>query len=805
MLRFVLAFVFVSGILPLAAQHRTDDYYPYAEEMERVMLPESDTTLFYRAIQRGEGVWDAVAQFNLPQVRIGRRGESFFEERAEVDGIDLSYRYFTLLRLLGAEEIFRAGSTVSASSAGGSGGVRSFGFEHRIPMRPYRIALSYSDRNYRGRLRLVADGELGGGWSGAAVVDGILGRDASIDGVFSEGLSMAFRLRKSIGEEGEVALTALIPATLRSGRTASTAEVFTLTGDRYYNPAWGYQAGKVRSARVRREVVPMVWLKCALPLSDLTSMRATAGIEGGLRAQSGLGWYNARTPMPDNYRYLPSFTEDLATEDAWLRGDTRFTQIAWDELIRQNRLSRDGAVYAVEDRVEHILNLHLGAQFRTQISPSTEVWYEVAWRRAHSRMFKRMRDLLGAEYLLDIDQYLIDDDSYSNKLQNDLRHPNRRIGTGDEFGYDYSLTEQDFRVGGGLEFRANRWSVFVAGSVDDYAVHRRGHYEKELFPGDRSYGRSRRVNLTPYQLKLRCGYAFSPKSYVELGVATLALAPRASDLFVQPQYNNRVIDAPALRRVHSAEVNYHLARPAIEVEASAFVQLSLDESDRMATFDDTSATFADVVVSGIGRMAWGVEAATRIRLSYRWNLNLAGSWGRYTYVRDPRVEVLSDVDHTPIDQGAVSHLKDCRVEDMPEVTAVAELAFRGSKGWSARCSVGYCGARYIAPSMLRRTDRVARQAASTEEAQAEFMAQEELGDAFTLNLSLMKCFYFERSMLAINLMLTNLTDDVALYSGYESSRLRRYHAGAILFARPQASRYTYALPRSLRLSLSWRF
>ena len=50
-----------------------------------------------------------------------------------------------------------------------------------------------------------------------------------------------------------------------------------------------------------------------------------------------------------------------------------------------------------------------------------------------------MRDLLGARYLTDIDRYLIDDDTYSNLLQNDLRHPDREIREGDRFGYDYAL------------------------------------------------------------------------------------------------------------------------------------------------------------------------------------------------------------------------------------------------------------------------------------------------------------------------------------------------------------------------------
>lgn len=122
-------------------------------------------------------------------------------------------------------------------------------------------------------------------------------------------------------------------------------------------------------------------------------------------------------------------------------------------------------------------------------------------RHAQSRNFKQMRDLLGAEYITDIDQYLVDDDTYSNLLQNDLRHPGRTIRKGGRFGYDYALTTRRADARLHAEYRSDRFRADLVLSLGAAAVCRRGYYEKELFPGAQSYGRSRRVRFTPYTLR----------------------------------------------------------------------------------------------------------------------------------------------------------------------------------------------------------------------------------------------------------------------------------------------------------------
>lgn len=60
-------------------------------------------------------------------------------------------------------------------------------------------------------------------------------------------------------------------------------------------------------------------------------------------------------------------------------------------------------------------------------------------RNDRTSRYQRLEDLLGGDYLLNVDSYLIDDEYYGDKIQNDLQHPNRRVGVGERYGYDYDL------------------------------------------------------------------------------------------------------------------------------------------------------------------------------------------------------------------------------------------------------------------------------------------------------------------------------------------------------------------------------
>ena len=275
---------------------------------------------------------------------------------------------------------------------------------------------------------------------------------------------------------------------------------------------------------------------------------------------------------------------------------------------------------------------------------------------------------------------------------------------------------------------------------------------------------------------------------------------------IRDRYNNRTVDDPAAGRFYAAELNFTRTGERLSLRITAFAVATLDGIQSRRYYDDMAGVYSDMAVTGIGRMACGVEAAADLRLAYRWSLSLAASGGRYKYIRNPRVTVISDVDNSAVDTRAESHMGGCTLGAAPQLTACAELSYFGPRGWGFRASAGYAGLRYVEPVPLRRTARIARQGGITREMFDAFTHQERLGDAFTFDASLFKSFYFGRSRLTASLMLRNLLGDAdTVYSGYESLRVRRIRSGDALYFAPHATRYTYAYPRSFYLTISYKF
>lgn len=797
-----LVFMAASG---MAQTTLYDDYYPYAEPEERAVVPHSDSVLFYRALRSRQDLYDAHTRFALPRVSIARRGESYRAERASLLGVTVSYASQNLLRLLGATELSVGGASMVPASVGSTGGQREFRFTDDLPLLPYRVSARYAERNYRAGVQAVYDGELAAGWHGGWAIDCRTGRDARIEGVFTNALQVGGRLSKQWSSGRELTLVAAMPLSMRGLRSASTEEAFQLTDDHYYNPSWGFQDGKVRNARVRREWLPMMVAAFHTPISLQSEVCLTVGAEMGVRKQSGLGWYNARTPQPDHYRKMPSYAQDPESDAVWRNADPRYTQVAWDELIEINRMGEGMATYALEDRVERLSRMQFRVAFTTRLDAIT-LDYGLFGSYHRSRHYKEMRDLLGAEYLIDIDQYLVDDDTYFNRLQNDLRHPSRHISKGDRFAYDYALHRG---VSGGwlhLCYEKERWKADAALEVTEETIYRKGYYEKELFPANGSFGASRKVRRRPFVVKGLLGRSLSPRQYLQFSLAYGKEMPDAANLFIQPQYNNRVVTNPTLGTFLTSELQYRQRSEQWDWQASAFFHLHCDGLQTMRYFDDLSATFADMTVSGLATRAVGVEFAAAWRLSYRWSWTFAASVGDYRYVEDAQVDVVADTDNHTVDGGAVSHLRNCRPGSVPAITAATSVRYYGRRGWSLHLSAGVAVNRYVDPAALRRTDRVAHQAGSTPESFAAFTHQKRLQDAFTLDVSVYKTFYMQNdTQLQCALHLNNLLGLEVPSYGFESMRMQRQGSSAASIYMPQATRYLYAAPRSIQLTVGYRF
>ena len=812
MRKIIFSILFVAGSLAVMAQESVEDYYMYKIDESRYIdeIIESDTLLFYRALQRNSDLFDQVTAYHFSFVEYARRGVHYTSRDATLDGVTMRRSNISLLRRLGLSESGYSGLSLSRYKMGGMAGVDEFTTIDGVPLDGANLGLFFSGKGYLGGVRAAVNRMMLRGWSMSLYIAGKGGDDLYVGGVYNNAIDAGLRISKSFDSGAAFSVVAATNVSERGIRSGSTQEVFTLRGDNLYNPTWGRQVDKIRNSRVRRDAVPFVVASFSADVGDNTRMTLSAGGDYGYRKYSALGWYDALTPRPDNYRYLPSYFagQDVAAEieKVWRDGDERYTQINWDEMYHQNRNSDDGAVYALEDRVERIARGEALLHFATQVGSDLSITYSLRGRYNSSRNYKQMRDMLGSDRFVDIDYYLVDDDTYSRKLQNDLHNPNRAVSNGDRFGYDYELIDMSAMADVHFAYSRNRWRVDVGLEAGVAQIRRKGYFEKELFLAGGSYGLSRKLDFAPYTVKAAVGYAVASQHYVDAVAMVANHMPQAENLFLNPQYNNRVVDNPSMEGLTSVELNYKFTSPKVDLETTAYWATSRRQIDSYRAYDDLSAKFADVVVEDLGTMRYGVEVATEVKFSHSWRASFAASAGRYIYDKNPLVSHYDDADNSLISHRSESYVGNCHVGGAPQLCGVAELTYLNHRGWVASCSLQAAAMRYVDLSFVRRTERVARQASVSEEIYRSFIEQHRLDDVVTVDVSVSKWFNIAKSRMSFTFSVRNLLGNSDIvYGGYEQSRIRNYMSGAQRVYAPQDDIITYSYGRTYYAVVSWKF
>lgn len=785
----------------VCAQELDGLYYPFGNHYEHLPEIDPDSTLFYLPVATSNSLFDHLTRYALSSVRFARRGVS--EEVCDLDGVLISSNESYRLKRLLPFEI--AADGIDTESLNAFRGSRSYRLLSAFGLRSTTATLSATDRNKLLTVRLYDARPIGSRWSYALSLSGEGGRDMRVGGVFTQRIEVAALLSRK-WSEGGVSIVAMVAPSQRGIRSASSAETFTLTGDNLYNPSWGMHAGKERNSRVRRELLPSV----ALSLRHKQWFATLYGRAGWL-STSGLNWYDASIPTPDNYRKLPSHFDSEQVrnevERVWREQDPRYTQIDWAELYARNAMTDGRSVYIVEDRTESPRELRatIGGEFA--VARNTMVRAAAFIKHTSTEYYKRLRDLLGGTHIVDIDQYLVDDERFGTALQNDLRNPNRRVEQGEKFGYDYRLTEGRYGAQVGLSYHDNRFSLDATGRVAAAVAWRTGLYEKQLFAGAGSLGRSELVAGVDATAKLAFRYSFSARHKLSVAIGINRAQQPIDQLLLQPAYNNSLADVDPSHTNVDGEVGYTLHSTTVELAIKGFARLERGSHSTMRLFDDLTYTYADAVVSNIDRNRYGAELSASVVLSPRFTIEGALTVGSYRYASNPSVSLYADTDNRVIVEDATSYMSGLHTAETPTLAAVAKLRYATPFGWRVEIETAFASGRYATPTPIRRMTRVTDLAASPEEFEA-MTAQRRLDDALTIGLSAMRSWsiHDSSSRLTVVASVRNLLcDNDIVYSAYEPSRVLRSGSGVNIHYRPMPERYTYAYPLSFNVSLGYKF
>lgn len=806
---WVLCWLLVASCGGLRAQEPFDEVAfgeRFEDDFREIVI---DTTLFYAPLGDEASLFARMSRYGFSFTAYSPRGADDRFRRVTVAGLELSdatARYPDY-------DLYSAWSSLAPAS------VRSYvpeaGCYSPLFVDAYDVSASavpaglsatytYAERRYRSGVRLRLAGELGRGWYYAAMLRGRWGEDACVQGVFTEMMMGSLAVEKRWGETMSLALYMMAAPQQRGLRGWAEQETFDLTGDNLYNPYWGWYDGRVRNARVRRDLTPMAVAVWRWQPSERQRVQVAAGWRFGVRSRSGLVWSDATSPYPDYYANLPGHCEDPEVAERlqalWRSGDERVTQIDWARMYDANLFSTDGegACYWTDRRNERLNNWQVALTAETGSDFGLGGDYGLRLRADRTNRYRTVANLLGAGYAANRDPFT-DEES-------DLRHPDRQVAEGERFDYDYDMLHREAVAFGALHYRHDRWLLELGGEVALAMLRREGHYDKQSRSGAVSFGPSETLRFTPWQAFVVGRYNFTPAHRIVVQAHAGRLLPHSEDLFLAPDYFNTTIDAPCTMRAVGASADYRLPVSHFgELQVAAFVMRTDDETQVFRYYDDMYRTYCDLAMTDIAKRNWGVEIGFRAEITERLSVQAAFATGSYCYANDPEVQIRDDATHTILMEGDRSRMKGFVYTTSPQTTAAVEVAYRTASSWGFSAEWMWADRRYVEPNPLRRTERVLAGAASPED-RLEFVRQERLPAAWVVNVGVTKGFEWAGMRGFVSLSVNNLLGrrDM-IYGGYEQMRLMRRTVGGREVFTPFPSRYGYAYPRTLLASLTVNF
>ena len=442
-------------------------------------------------------VFTNVAGYGFSAVRYKNRGYNSESQEVYLAGVPMNdaitgYSPYSLWS--GLNEAMRSKeSTIGLESAdysaGGYNGVTNISAMPSDVRPGLRMSVLSNSAMYRFRFMVnYASGVLDNGWSYAINASARIGGNDWIEGVFYRNFALYAGAEKRIGDEHRIALIAFATPGERGAQNASTQEVYDLMKDNMYNSNWGYQNGKVRNARVRKTFEPVIALRYLYTPSDSFEASATLLYRTGFNGYPALDWYDAPDPRPDYYRNLPSyfFMDDSEYNrsnvikygealEMWRPGvasNANYQHINWDRLYNVNYNSPDGrSKYAQEQRHVDQNDINLSGSIEWNLTELFTVTAGINGKINRTRNYKKIADLLGGQYYLNVDQFA-ERDFASNAalIQNDLDYflehgEAEKIGLGDSYGYDYLAQIRRANLWGNGTFNKGKLSVTISAAL----------------------------------------------------------------------------------------------------------------------------------------------------------------------------------------------------------------------------------------------------------------------------------------------------------------------------------------------------
>ncbi len=681
-------------------------------------------------------------------------------------------------------------------SFGGIGGYTTIDTRASKQQKQRRVSYMFSNRTYTNRLMATWNtGMLKSGWAFSLSGSRRWAQEGYVPGTFYNAWSYFASVDRKLGKNHLLNLTALAAPVRRGSQGASVQEMNDLAGTNFYNPNWGWQAGKKRNARVVDAHQPLAILRHDWKINKNSTLVSAVGFQTGRYGRSTLDWFKAPDPRADYYRKLPLYTQltnpDFAAEiREKYQNNPDLMQIQWDDFYQgntENGKSWNGTpgnwsqVILSEERSD-ATKLNASSTYESVVSDHFTFNLGVFYQQEKTHYFKKVKDLLGGDYYVNIDRFALSDNLPQEATRYNLEDDNVILHQGDTHGWDYDITGRRLGTWMQGQFTFRKVDFFVAGNLTTTEFWRTGYFRNGRFPNS-SFGKSDVTDFSNYGAKAGLTFKMNGRNYLYANGTLLNRAPDPRIAYASSRNRDQLVPGLTDEKVAAWEAGYKHHSPGLNARATFFYSRINDglKLNRFFLPGDIS-NFGSYILTNLDERHAGIELAAQVKITPTFSFTGAACISENIYTDRPNGIFIQDDDGKIRERGII-YIKNFYVPNTPQTALSGGLEYRSPRFWSASLTVNYFDRNYLDFSPERRTEEQVFGLDPSSDSYRKTIEQinvydkSDIGfelDHFTVDLFANKSFKINRNtFFNLTAGVTNLLNATIIQGGYEQLRYER--------------------------------
>ena len=720
---------------------------------------------------------------------------------------------------------FSNGLAASNVTFGGVLGATNMNTRASLQRPGTRLSYSSSNRSYAHRAMAThTTGISKNGWAMTFSASRRAGTEGFNDGTSYNAYSVFTSIEKKINNNHSINFTGIFTPNRRGKSSPNTQEVFDLKGIEY-NEYWGDLNGRKLNSRIKEVAEPIVMLNHYWAFSEKATLQTNASYQFGKIGNSRLDFNGGANPSPTYYQTLPSYflrDNDLAGAYTAQENVVNKGQLDWQRIFDANttnaNVGLNNAYVLYEDRNDD-KQITVNTIYNLDVNNHIAINGKVEYKGLRSHNFAEVIDLLGGSGYLDINNFA---DSEA-QMQNDVLNPNRIVGVGDAFRYNFNLSSDLINAFLQAQFKYSKIDFFGAVKVSQVTNQREGFYKNGRFENN-SLGASEKINFTNYGAKAGATYKINGRNLIDVNVAYVTQAPTLRNSFSNSRENNNIVDNLQSEKVFSADASYIRRSPIITARATAYYTSIQDATEISFYFGDgvggDNTAFVQEIVTGIAKRQLGLELGLEAQVTSTIKLKGAAAIGSFVYANNPNLYLTSDVTNEGVfdEKGRsgnyISNLKNYKIAAGPHQAYSAGFEYRDPNYWWIGATVNFFNNTYVDIAPLTRSLNFYSDADGLTfpnyniESASQLLQQEKFDAYKVVNLVGGKSWKINGYYISVFATLNNLLNTAYKSGGFEQGRNSNYNelsADKALNKALFGNKYWYGRGTTYFLNLNFSF